>query len=180
MKKYIVFIICAMLILSSAKEVLAFYYLQNIKKDTLKSNEPKVDIKVNKKYDDYGNLIQYDSTYSYIYSYPNMSSEALDSIVGNFKPFFYNNLPDVFGNSFDDFFNSGSFLNEDFLKNDFFENQMLNHSKMMEDMISKMDSIRNEYLKQQYPKIEDNSDKISPSPQKMEKKTPNIQNAVDL
>lgn len=152
MKTYFILVIITIFNLSSVDYLFALTNSQNIKKDSLKSNEPKVDIKVNKKYDDYGNLIQYDSTYSYVYSSPDMSSNDFDSIIGNFKPFFYNNIPDVFGNSFDDFFNSGTFSNEDFFKNDFFENQLLNHSKMMEEMISKMDSIRNEYLNQQYPR----------------------------
>lgn len=180
MKKYVFLIICSIFTITLTQNLFALTEIQYIKKDTLKSNEPKVDIKVNKKYDDYGNLIQYDSTYSYVYSSQNMNSEDLDSIIGNFKPFFYNNMPDVFGNSFDDFFNSRSFSNEDFFKNDFFENQFQKHNKMMEDMISKMDSIRNEYLKQKYPKIEDNNNHIKPVPQKTTKKTPNIQNAIDL
>jgi len=37
-----------------------------------KKKEPKIDIKVNKEYDDKGNVIKYDSSYSYIYSDTNI------------------------------------------------------------------------------------------------------------
>jgi len=40
-------------------------------KDSIATVQPKIDIKVNKKYDESGNLIQYDSSYSIIYSSPN-------------------------------------------------------------------------------------------------------------
>jgi hypothetical protein len=46
--------------------------------DTLGSSMPKVDIKVNKKYDDKGNLIEYDSLYTY-------ESQSGDSIFRSSK-----------------------------------------------------------------------------------------------
>jgi hypothetical protein len=58
-------------------------------------NQPKVDVKVNKQYDDKGNVIGYDSTYSFSYS-DTTGSPANDSIFskffnfpqGNFQGFF--------------------------------------------------------------------------------------------
>jgi hypothetical protein len=52
------------------------------------ANEPKVDVKVNKQYDENGNLIAYDSTY--VWSYSNASGNQvdvnIDSVLSRFKP----------------------------------------------------------------------------------------------
>lgn len=80
-------------------------------KDTLK-NQPKIDVRVNKKYDENGNLIQYDSSYSIIYSSPGADikfySGNSDSIVAHFRDFFEN----------DNFFNN-DFFNNNYPKFDF-------------------------------------------------------------
>ena len=49
MKTYFILVIITIFNLSSADYLSALTNCQNIKKDSLKSNEPKVDIKVNKK-----------------------------------------------------------------------------------------------------------------------------------
>jgi len=183
MKNYLIFLIMTSSTLLTSNNSFAFIDDWKIHKDSLKKNEPKVDIKVNKKYDDYGNLIQYDSTYSYIYSSPNsdINSLEIDSIIGNFKPYFYNNIPDIFDNSLDNFFNSKPFSNEDFFNNDFFEKQFQFHNKLLEDMINKMDSIRNEFLKQQYPNIKPNNNNNSKqNNQKNNYKEPDIKDPYDL
>ena len=56
-----------------------------IKRDSI---QPKTDIKVNKEYDEKGNLIRYDSSYSYYYS--NIENDSLlgDSIFSDFQNYF--------------------------------------------------------------------------------------------
>jgi len=51
------------------------------------SYRPQVDVRVNKKYDEKGNLIQYDSTYSYYYTSPPTSKNSIrsDSVFNIFK-----------------------------------------------------------------------------------------------
>ncbi|MCB4234259.1 hypothetical protein LDL59_01710 [Kaistella anthropi] len=48
-------------------------------------NQPIEDIKVNKEYDENGNLIRYDSTYTYYYSNIEGDEIAADSIFNNFR-----------------------------------------------------------------------------------------------
>jgi len=103
--------------------------------DSLKTNQPKVDVKINKKYDENGNLIQYDSSYSIIYSSPNTDfqfySMDADSIFAELSKkmkthsFFDNN--DFFNNSDDKNFQ------ENFMNINPFEN-----IKRMNEMIKKM------------------------------------------
>jgi hypothetical protein len=99
------------------------------KNDSLKTNQPKVDVKVNKKFDERGNLIQYDSSYSIIYSSPDTDIQFFnlenDSIFSQFK----NNM---MGNDFFKGFPDMGFQN-DFFTLDPFENM-----KHIQEMMNKM------------------------------------------
>jgi hypothetical protein len=88
--------------------------------DTTKVNVPKTDIRVNKEYDKNGNLIKYDSTYSYFYSNTKTNVGKRDSIFENFKNHFNQN--NFFSNEpyFNDQFFQDSLLKYDFYKKDFF------------------------------------------------------------
>jgi hypothetical protein len=100
-------------------------------KDTLK-NQPKVDIKVNKKYDEFGNLIQYDSSYSIFYSSPGANIHFFngnsDSVMAHFRDFFDN---DKF---FKDEFFDKNFRMFDFDKGFFNIDPMESIRKMQERM----------------------------------------------
>jgi hypothetical protein len=82
---------------------ICFSYYSKAQKDVSKPNSPKEDIKVNREYDEKGNLIKFDSIYSYSWS---GDSTMLQSISPeNFQKFFGNhfgNFPDstFFGNPF--------------------------------------------------------------------------------
>lgn len=98
MKRYI-------LLLALSVMVIITIVAQNPKSDKTQKpkNSPKEDIKVNREYDEKGNLIKFDSTYSYSFS----SDTTLKDF--NFKDF-----PDPFGMSFN-FFNDSDF-NQSFFK----------------------------------------------------------------
>jgi len=114
------------------------------------NNKPQTNIKVNKVYDKDGNLVKYDSVYTYFYSNMNNDSVAQDSMFGNFSNEFYNQLPNINRNFFDNqFFNDTSFL-KDFYNNDFFSNRFHNNMDMMDKMFQHMDSIKNSFYNQQY------------------------------
>lgn len=54
--------------------------------------KPKLNVRVNKKYDKKGNLVQYDSTYSYFYNSPEFNNSiSNDSVYSNFKSPLQNN-----------------------------------------------------------------------------------------
>ncbi|HAF30738.1 MAG TPA: hypothetical protein DCG75_16975 [Bacteroidales bacterium] len=127
-----------------------------IEKDTVSAN-PKIDIKVNKEYDDHGNIIRYDSSYTYIYTYPNGNTEELniDSIFNRFRPFFFNHGSNIIHDPFNSFFDEDTFYQQHFFDDDFFMNQFENEMFHFKEMMHEMDSLRNLFLKDMYPDFKD-------------------------
>jgi hypothetical protein len=152
MKKLIIFAMMLSLSLSSCNG-----QKKDHQKD-LEGAEPETSVKVNKEYDENGNLIRYDSTYTYVYS--NIDDMAVrDSILSNFKQHFnqvYRFSDEPF---FNDLFFEDSLMQYDFYKNDFFMNRFKNNMMQMEDLFKEMDSIKNSFYQQQF--IEDQRKKRS-------------------
>lgn len=116
------------------------------------SNKPQTKILVNKEYDENGNLVRYDSTYSYFYS--NIPQESLqnDSTFTTFKDNFLMSFPDIQRPFFNDIFFEDSLLHYDFFKDDFFKKRFdLNRSRF-ERMFEKMDSLKNKFYMENLPK----------------------------
>jgi hypothetical protein len=89
MKKYLIFLSIA----------LCFSINLRAQKNDQKPNSPKEDIKVSREYDEHGNLIKFDSVYSY-----NWSGDS--TLMKSFSP---ENFPDLFGNHFGNFPDSAFF-----------------------------------------------------------------------
>ncbi|MCP9198973.1 hypothetical protein MKO06_03575 [Gramella sp. GC03-9] len=119
-----------------------------------KENIPKGNWKVNREYDENGNLISYDSTYVYSYSTINgdtVQPQDMDEIFKDFSRFFKNEYqmgPSAFMGSF---LNDSIRGNRDFFEKDFFSDRMM--SEHFREQVRMMDSIRNQFLKQHYPGI---------------------------
>src|SRR5690242_16090157 len=61
----------------------------DLKKDSIDSlHKPKVDIKVNRRYDEKGNMIGFDSTYTSYYSNISGDTAQMDSLMGRFDRYF--------------------------------------------------------------------------------------------
>ncbi|MDL5512361.1 hypothetical protein QSE00_11080 [Arenibacter sp. M-2] len=113
--------------------------------DSISRDTPKISWKVDKQYDEEGNVIGYDSIYSY--SYSNLESLPkemnLDSIMGAMKFFSEDNLY-----SFMEDHNLGRFMDIDSLMgrgpyfNDFFERQRNNNFSDMRKIFQQMDSLQ--------------------------------------
>ena len=121
----------------------------NNNSDVLKQTKPKTEIKVNKKYDENGNLVSYDSTYYY---YSNSGNDSLlrDSVIKNFKSFFnqeYHFSNDKF---FRDFFFQDSILEQAFFSDDFFLRRFEKDQKQMNALFEQMDSLKNYFFNQQF------------------------------
>src|SRR5688572_29110550 len=84
--------------------------------------KPKVDVRVNKRYDDKGNLTQFDSTYSYFYSSPGIgrSSITSDSLFGNFKSPLLNQYKGLMNENMNSIFFNDSLFKYDFYDEDYF------------------------------------------------------------
>lgn len=104
------------------------------------TNIPKEKVQVNKEYDELGNLIKFDSIYSYSYS---SNGQLNDSIILKMQEQFSKNK--LFGQQF---FNN--FFEEDstFFNDHFFSKGFINHDAQFNQMMKRMDSIQQLYFNQ--------------------------------
>lgn len=118
---------------------LLFFNCSGQDKQKTSRNEIKPDenITVNKAYDEFGNLIKYDSIYSYSYS---SGGKLNDSLKKQFQHHFNNHS--FFNDDFySDFFKPDS-LSGFFRSNDFFYNGFINQDEQIKNMMKRMDSIQ--------------------------------------
>ncbi|WP_272022967.1 hypothetical protein [Olleya namhaensis] len=108
---------------------------------------------VNKVYDEFGNLKKYDSVYSW--SYSNIKGDSLhvnlDSIMDSFKGYFEKNTPFIWQKDFSYFPENDTLFMNNFFKSDYFFKNWKNQNDQLEQMIKRMDSSRNAFLKQFHP-----------------------------
>jgi hypothetical protein len=126
------------------------------------SREPRVSWKVNKQYDEKGNVIGYDSTYSWSYSGKSDTDLTIpaDSVMNSFRLQFNKEFPGMFNNSFGGPVWSDSLFYNDFLKPDYFMRKYQDHYFDMEKMMRSMDSMRNGFLMEHYPGINRQKNKL--------------------
>jgi hypothetical protein len=117
---------------------------------------PKVDIKVNKVYDDNGNLIRYDSTY--VWSYSNVEGDSVtvvpDSIMYEFKPFIHRQFPDFEMPEFNDFLFTDSAFYHDFFTPDYFYDRWRKSMMETDRIFREMDSLKNLFFQRSYPGLQ--------------------------
>jgi hypothetical protein len=114
--------------------------------------KPRIDVKVNKQYDDKGNIVRFDSTYSYFYSGPKGSMQlGNDSVFSSFRSFFEKSHPDLMDRRTNNIFFNDSLFKYDFFNDDYFQRRFELNTKMFEDMYRQMDSIKRGFMKQNYP-----------------------------
>ena len=114
--------------------------------DSSAVDKPKISWKVDKKYDENGNVIGYDSIYSYSYNnFKKMPMEMdLDSIMGAMKFFSQDDL-----STFMEEYNLGRTMEMDSLMTgnqyfkDFFEGQGYHNFSDMRKLFQQMDSLQN-------------------------------------
>ena len=126
------------------------------------ATKPNENITVNKEYDEQGNLISYDSIYSYSYS---SNAKLHDSIKMEFQRHFNNNsfFNDAF---FNDFFKRDSVTNQLNHKHFFFDGFM-NHDGVIKNMMKRMDSIQQLFFNEDaIPHIPDKPEKTKPQTKK--------------
>ena len=119
-------------------------------KISTETNQPKIDYKVNKEYDENGNLIRLDSTYTYYYSNIDKDAMMKDSILKKLNQHF--NMKDAFSSSFfEDFFREDNFIKDDFFQEDFFRGNLKRNHEMMNKMMQRMDSLKNQFFIEEFP-----------------------------
>ncbi len=121
------------------------------------AQEPKGQWEVHKEYDDLGNLIKYDSIYTYAYS--NIKGDSikinLDSIMDSFRGYFEDRMSFDWKRDFSYFPKTDSLFMKDFFKEDYFLNNWQEHHSDIENMMKKMDSVRNAFLRKHHPGLID-------------------------
>ncbi len=121
--------------------------------DSLKEPQPIVNIKVNKVYDDNGNLVRMDS--SYVWSYSNIKGDTTvvnaDSLLGKFKPFFFSSFPDSLDSKLEHFFPADSLFYHNFFNHDYFFDRFDSQFREMEKMLHRMDSLKRSFINKNLP-----------------------------
>jgi hypothetical protein len=108
--------------------------------------KPKVNIKVNRRFDDKGNLIGFDSTYSSFYSDLRGDTVKMDSLMRNFDSYFSLNHSPLFDRQFNKLFFNDSARYPDFFHNDFFMKRYELNDQYLKGMMQDMDSIKNKFF----------------------------------
>ena len=127
------------------------------KKTELKTadNKPQSSWKVNKEYDEKGNLVRYDSTYVWTYSSKNGKTQHVnaDSVLMEFRNKLSMDFPSFFNSDLDRLTTNDSSFYRDFATPDYFMKSWQQHQSQMSMMMRRMDSLRNDFLKDNYPNI---------------------------
>jgi hypothetical protein len=147
MKKLIFFVLLSLLVqgCNNHKHKITEDHPFAMASDTL---QPQVRIKVNKKYDDKGNLLQFDSTYSYFYSLPGQKAEALssDSLYTQLESKLRSRYTDWLEPPFDPIFFTDSLYKYDFLNSDYFDQRFELNEPSFYVLLRKMDSLKTDML----------------------------------
>lgn len=125
--------------------------------DTIASSErqfPGGSWTVTKEIDEQGNIIRYDSVYTY--SYSNLKGDTIaikdvDSVIRSFKKYFESRIPSGWKNSFLDAYWNDPLLEEDFFKRNYFFSRWEEDGLNMESKLRKMDSIRDQFFRDFHP-----------------------------
>jgi hypothetical protein len=117
--------------------------------------KPRVDIKVNRRYDEKGNVIAFDSTYSTYYSNVRGDTLKMDSLFKGFDRYFNNGHSSIFNNQFNDLFFRDSLWYPDFFHRDFFMKRYELNDSYMRDMMQRMDSVKNRFYREHQKTLED-------------------------
>jgi len=118
--------------------------------------KPETNISVKKKYDENGNLVSVDSTYSYVYSNIKNDSALKNKILKKFRNEMKGKMPFINDNFFNDILSKKDSLFDDFYTNDFFKNHLKNEDEVIKKMFKKMDSLKNEFFEKQKTKLQKN------------------------
>lgn len=151
MKKYILVFITVFLSFSCSgqKNETKKSEIQESEENIFK--EPKGSWKVNKEFDENGNLIRYDSIYSWSSSntFDNLLITERDSLIQSFKSRFFTNFSGFKNQGFEDLFAQDSLFSKQFFNNDFFASDFgqdfMNIDKIRQQMMERQKKFLEKY-----------------------------------
>jgi hypothetical protein len=112
-------------------------------------DKPKVNIQVNRHFDEKGNMIGFDSTYSTFYSNVKGDTVKMDSLMHSFDKYFTKNRFSFLDSEFNSLFFTDSLRYPDFFHKDFFLKRYELNDTYFRDLMKKMDSIKNHFYHEQ-------------------------------
>lgn len=132
------------------------------KKDKLDNDSPTVNTdipkgtwRVNKELDENGNLIRYDSIYTYSYGNINgkeIPQKKLDSALASFQEYIQNRMPSAFSNGLTAPFEMDS-LRNNFFEKGVFENRWEDFFPEMKQQLQYLDSLHQQFFDNTRPGI---------------------------
>ena len=151
MKKYILVFMIGLLFLSCNGQKNDTKNTEIIENEGPIVEQPKGSWKVDKEFDDKGNLIRYDSIYSWSSNgkIDDFSTVDKDSLLQSFKSRFFTNFSDFEKKGFDDVFSQDSlfsnhFFNDDFFNSDFGKDYM-DIDEITQQMIARQKNFLEKY-----------------------------------
>lgn len=123
--------------------------LKKLEKNAVEA--PKGSWKVDKEFDKNGNLIRYDSIYSWSSNkaFNNLSPLDKDSLIESFKLRFYSNFSGFENQGFEDIFSQDSLFSKRFFNDDFFGsdfgNDYMDIDKMRQQMLERQKQFLRKY-----------------------------------
>ena len=121
------------------------------------AEQPKGTWKVDKEFDENGNLIRYDSIYSWSSGgkWDNLSSIDRDSLLQSFESKFYRNFSHFGNDGFDDVFTKDSLFGNHFFNDGFFKSEFgkdfMDIDRIRQQMIARqkmfLEKYRSEFIK---------------------------------
>ncbi|TJY36344.1 hypothetical protein [Pontimicrobium aquaticum] len=162
MKKYILLMMVAMLSVSCSGQ-----NSKDTKENTKEKQEstvklPKGDWKVNKEFDENGNLIRYDSIYSWSSNdkLNDLSLMDKDSLLKTFESKFLENFSQFENQGFEDIFSRDSLFSKQFFNDDFFGSSFgkdfMDIDKIRQQMIARQKKFLEKYQSEFIKPKEDN------------------------
>jgi hypothetical protein len=119
---------------------------ENTESNFMSGNQPQEDIQVNKTYDKDGNLIRYDSIYSYYYHSKIRNIRAFDDVVSKtILKIVEDHYPPISKPYFDKLFLKDSLLQLNYFKRDALQERFTRHRQQMDRIIRENDSIKNKF-----------------------------------
>lgn len=149
MKKYGMLVLSALLTLSCNSQE-----KKNEDNTPIKGNEekitetPKGSWKVNSEFDEDGNLIRYDSIYSWSSNtdFEDLATMDKDSILKSMQSRFYRSFSDFNREGFPDIFGSDSLFTKQFFTDDFFDSEFGNDFMDIDRVRERMESMQRKFL----------------------------------
>lgn len=154
------FLLGVLLALSSCNEKTNGQHSAKLNKDqtTDSLSKPKVNINVNRHYDDKGNVIGFDSTYTSYYSDVVGDTALMDSLMSSFDRYFNLNHSSFFRKEFSPLFFNDSLRYPDFFHDDFFMKRYELNDEYLKGMMQRMDSIKNRFYRDESVKSKKSKD----------------------